>query len=186
MRVGRRWTAALEEHSAAVRAFRLAFESLAMDEWLRVPAPGKWSAAAVVLHVCRAYELGNDAAVGGSSMRLLVAPPMAWMARTFALPVFLRTGSFPRGAEAPAEVIPDLGEARQLTPATAVERLRRASDATAGALLVAARDNPALRVTHAYFGALTPLATLRLLSAHTQHHARGLARVASKDAGRRT
>jgi hypothetical protein len=33
-----------------------------------------------------------------------------------------------------------------------------------------------LRVQHACFGPLTPRATLRLLSAHTRHHARALGR----------
>ena len=36
-------------------------------------------------------------------------------------------------------------------------------------------QRPAPRVAHAYFGALTPHAALRLLSAHTRHHARALA-----------
>jgi hypothetical protein len=36
----------------------------------------------------------------------------------------------------------------------------------------AGRSSP--RVVHAYFGAIAPRRALRLLSAHTRHHARGL------------
>ena len=170
----RRWTAALVEHETVVRAFLTACQGVASADWQRAPAPGKWSPAAVVLHVCQAYELGRDSVASGPSMRLRVAPPVAWFSRTLILPVILATKRFPRGATAPAEIVPDAAEARLLLPDAAATRVQRVSEQAAAALRRAAGERPVPRLTHAYFGALNPLATLRLLSAHTRHHARRL------------
>ena len=175
MRDDRRWTAAMAEHETAVRAFMAACERVAPGDWQLSPAPTKWSPAAVVLHVCKAYELGRDAAKGGRSMRLRVSRPFAWFSRTLVLPVILATNRFPRGAAAPIEVVPDAAEARLLMQDASAARLQRAADQAALALREASRERPALRFTHAYFGPLSPQGTLRLLSAHTRHHARGLA-----------
>ena len=171
----RRWTAAVVEHETVVRAFLTACRGVAPADWQRAPAPGKWSPAAVVLHVCQSYELGRDSVAGGPGMRLRVAPPVAWFSRTLLLPVILATKRFPLGATAPAEVVPDTAEARLLLPDAAAARLQRVSKQAAVALRRAAGERPAPRLTHAYFGALNPLAALRLLSAHTRHHARRLA-----------
>lgn len=162
------------EHEIAVRTFLAACQEVTPANWQRAPAPGKWSPAAVVLHVCQAYELGRDAVAGGPGMQLRVAPPVAWFSRTLILPVVLATRRFPQGAAAPAEVVPDAAEARLLLPDAAAARLQRVAEQAAAALRRAAGERPAPRVTHAYFGALNPHATLRLLSAHTRHHARGL------------
>ena len=175
MRDERRWTAAMAEHETAVRAFVAACERVAPADWQRSPAPMKWSPAAVVLHVCRAYELGRDAVTVGASMRLQVSRSFAWFSRTLVLPVILATNRFPRGAAAPIEVVPDASEARLLMQDASATRLQRVADQAALALREASRERPALRFTHAYFGPLSPHGTLRLLSAHTRHHARGLA-----------
>lgn len=173
----RRWAAALAEHEAVVRAFQAQCAAIAPGDWQRSPAPGKWSPAAVALHICRAYELGRNAAAGGSSMRMLVPPAVAWLARVLLLPFFLATKTFPRGARAPAEVVPDAAEARALQQSAAAARLERVSREAAAALRAAARMRPVPTARHAYFGVLTPYAAMRLLSAHTRHHARGLAAV---------
>ena len=165
----------MAEHETIVRAFMAAIHDVAPAHWQRAPAPGKWSPAAVVLHVCLAYELGRDAVVRGASMRLRVAPSAAWLSRTLLLPVLLATKRFPRGARAPSEVVPNDDEARQLSRDVAIARLQRAAAEAAATLRRAAGERSTPRVMHAYFGALTPYTTLRLLSAHTRHHARGLA-----------
>lgn len=173
----RHWKLALAEHETAVRAFLAACERVAPGEWQRAPAPGKWSAAAVVLHVCRAYELGRDAAAGGPGMRLQVSPRVAWFSRTMVLPVILATKRFPRGVVAPAEVAPDGAEARLLTQDAAAARLQRVAHQAAQALSHAAAERTAPPISHAHFGSITPHAALRLLSAHTWHHCRGLATI---------
>lgn len=170
--VERRWTEALFEHETVVRAFLAKCRAIPEADWHRPEVPGKWSPAAVILHVCRTYELGRDAAAGGTGMRLLVAPSTAWLARTILLPFLLATTRFPQGANAPAEVVPDLAEARMMSPDAAAARLLHATQEAATALRRAGGEHQVLRITHAYFGPLHPRSTLRLLSAHTRHHTR--------------
>ena len=171
----RRWAAAIAEHEVAIREFQAECEAIAPGDWQRVRAAGKWSPAAVALHVCRAYEFGREASAGGASMRMLVAPPVAWFARVVMLPVLLATGRFPRGARAPREVVPDFDEALARSQREAVVRLEQTAREAAAALRAAARRRPMPTARHAYFGVLTPYTAFRLLSAHTRHHARGLA-----------
>ena len=175
MRVDRRWDVALDEHDTAVRELRSVCERIPTDRWHESPAPGKWSPSDVVLHLCRAYELGRDAANGGPGMRLRVSPSRAWALRTLLLPVILLTRRFPQGVRAPAEVVPDAATSARSTPDVAIVRLERAAHEAAIALRRAADTRPVPRMMHAYFGALTPHAALRVLSAHTLHHVRGLA-----------
>ena len=171
----RRWADAADEHARAVRAFVDAMVRVPELRWHTPRAAGKWSAAALALHVCQAYEFGRDAVRNGTAMRLKVPAPVAWISRVVVLPVLLARDRFPPGAEAPAEVVPDLAEAAQLGRDALAARLRCSAADALEALQRAAREAPALRVTHAYFGPMPPLQTLRLLSAHTCHHARGLA-----------
>ena len=171
-----RWTAAAVEHDEAVRAFLDAMALVPADAWQRPRAPGKWSPAALALHVCRAYEFGREAVTTGAAMRLKVPPAAAWVSRVAILPILLALDRFPTGADAPGEVLPDLDEAARLTPSLLATRLQ----ATAGEALTLLRDTartrPSSRCTHAYFGPLRPLTTIRLLSSHTRHHAKGLLR----------
>ena len=95
------------------------------------------------------------------------------------LPAVLATHRFPRGARAPREVVPNLDEASLLPPHAAIRRLSDSAEQAAEGLRLAAARRPVPRVTHAYFGPLAPLATLRLLTAHTVHHARDLTALAS-------
>jgi hypothetical protein len=174
-----RWSVALAEHETAVREFLAACDRIPPDKWQRSAVPGKWSTAAVVLHVCRSYELGRDAAAGGPGMRLKVSPRAAWISRMLILPAVLATQRFPRGARSPREVFPDVAEASLLLQDVAIRRLGEVAKQAAEGLRHAAARRPVPRVTHAYFGPLAPLATLRLLTAHTVHHARDLTGTAS-------
>ena len=127
------------------------------------------------MHVCRAYELGRDSAAGGPGMRLLVRPRRAWALRTLLLPVILSTGRFPRGVPAPREIVPHPIASEQLSREGLLASLALIAQQAVDGLRIAAEQRPHHRMMHAYFGALTPLVALRLLSAHTQHHARRLA-----------
>ena len=99
------------------------------------------------------------------------------MLRAIVLPVILFVDRFPRDVTAPREVRPDLAEARTTSRADAETRLERAAAAAARTL----RDAPAdATLRHAYFGALTPYQAIRMLSAHTRHHARLLRSAASR------
>lgn len=107
-------------------------------------------------------------------MRLRVSERFAWVLRTLMLPLVLATKRFPRGARAPAEIRPDPVEVRGLTQDAAAQRLERVAEEVAAGLHRVAREGGSPRFTHAYFGVLTPFATLRLLAAHTRHHERGI------------
>lgn len=151
-------------------------EQVPARSWQESAVPGEWSAAALALHVCQSYEFGVAAATGGAGMRMRVPRVAAWFARTLLLPRMLAAERFPRGARAPAEVVPDPAETRRLTPDAAITRLRRIAGEALHALQDADRHRPSVRITHAYFGPLRPLEALRLLSAHTRHHTAGIAR----------
>lgn len=172
----RGWIRARAEHREALARFASAVAAVPDRAWALPTAEGKWSPAAIALHVVRAYELGDVAMHGGPGMRLRVRPWQAWMLRRLVLPYVLATGRFPRGAEAPAEVVPDLGEASQLNATAASRRLDVAAAAALESIVSAGQRPRPPRARHAYFGELSPLATLRLLSAHTRHHASALRR----------
>ena len=160
----------------AVREVIAICERIPTGRWHQSPAPGKWSAADVVLHLCRAYEVGRDAANGGPGMRVLVSPARAWALRTLLLPVILLARRFPRGVRAPREVAPVGATSATSTPDEALASLERVAREAAVALRCAADSRPVPRLMHAYFGPLAPRTALRVLSAHTRHHARGLRR----------
>lgn len=172
----RQWAAALDEHDEAVRELITICERIPAGRWHQAPAPGKWSPSDVVLHLCRAYELASDAADGGPGMRLRVSSSRAWALRTLLLPMILLTKRFPRGVRAPSEVVPDAAASARSMPDVAIARLERAAREAAVTLRRAAETRPVPRLMHAYFGHLTPRAALRVLSAHTMHHSRALAR----------
>lgn len=108
-------------------------------------------------------------------MRLVVSPRYAWAIRIFILPWILTTTRFPR-ARAPREVVPSDHETASLSREAARARLTRAAREASDALRRADASPSAPKMTHAYFGPLSPHTTLRLLTAHTRHHARGLMR----------
>lgn len=174
----RRWAAARAEHDAEVAAYLRLVALVPDGAWHAPMGPGRWSPAALTLHLVRAYEFGRDAvapdavATRAVRMRLRVPPAAAWLAGRLLLPALLALRRFPRGAEAPAEVAPDLARAAALGPTEAAAWLARAAADAVDALAAAPRGTS---VVHAYFGALPARRALRLLSAHTRHHARGLA-----------
>jgi hypothetical protein len=169
------WHSASREHDLALRSFVKACERIPSERWRRATSSDGWSPAEVVVHVCHAYELGRDSAAGGPGMRLLVTPRRAWALRTLLLPVILSTGRFPRGVPAPREVVPDRVMSRRRSREELFASLARVARQALDELRIAAEQRPNHRIMHAYFGALTPLDALRLLSAHTRHHARRLA-----------
>jgi hypothetical protein len=172
----RRWKLALQDHRRVVETYLAGVARCPDESWQLEPAPGAWSPAALTLHVAGAYEMGCRALAGGESMRLRLPPWRAWVLRKTLLPVLITRQRFPR-VRAPKEVQPDLDVARGLTRAAASRRLEEAAAAAALAFPAADRMPGAPRVTHAYFGALSPYVALRFLTAHTAHHTAGLTRL---------
>jgi hypothetical protein len=174
------WTRALTEHGSALDVFIARIEAIPEAAWHQERAPGKWSPAALALHVIDSYRLGHEAIrSGGGGMRLRVAPWKAWIGRTIYFPAMLALGRFPQGAPAPSEVRPDLDAATRLDRRDAVITLRRVADDAVAALIA---SPPSTRFVHAYFGGLSPRMTLRLLGAHTRHHADGMVAAGSAEA----
>ena len=165
-----RWRFALTEHEQVLGEYLLLARTFPEERWQREPSPGRWSAAALTLHVADAYRFGYDAASGGAGMRLRVPRLVAFLSRTMIFPVMLWRKTFPREAPAPREVRPDLALAHTLTRDDLIDRLVH----DASRAMIALQQPHATRVTHAYFGSLSPYQALRLLSAHTRHHAMGL------------
>ena len=111
-------------------------------------------------------------------MRLVSPPVVAWLSRTLLLPVMLRLRFFPPNAPAPRELRPKEADTADFTRDELIARLLMSADRATSALREADGRRPSIRVMHAYFGALRPLAAFRLLTAHTRHHARlGMARL---------
>lgn len=160
----------MEEHADVLEDYVRTAQAFSDEAWRRAPAPGRWSAAALTLHVADAYQFGHAAASGGSGMRLRVPALVAFVSRTVVFPVMLWRKRFPREAPAPSEVHPDLDLAHTLTRVAMLHRLRE----NARQALDTLQRPDATRVTHAYFGSLSPYQTVRLLTAHTRHHTTGL------------
>ena len=184
-RRARAWARAVADHDAALAEMRLAVERLPPERWGTPVAEGKWSPAEEALHVTIAYEFACANVAGGAGMRPRVSAIRAALLRWFLLPRILRTGRFPRDVRAPREVRPAGEEAHALAPAALLVRLERAAGSAAASLAAAASRAPSVRMDHAYFGPLRPLPALRMLAAHTRHHARRLGRVADAAAGER-
>ena len=168
----RAWAVALEEHEQVLTEYMARLRSVPMGRWYEPVAEGKWSPAEEALHLVLAYEIGLSGAIGGDGMRMVASPAWAWLSRSVVLPVMLHTQSFPRGAAAPREVRPASRDARSLSKEALEVRLRQVATDAAKALRTADGRKPSPRLVHAYFGPLTPLTTLQLLSAHTRHHTR--------------
>jgi hypothetical protein len=104
-------------------------------------------------------------------MRLLGSRLQRWLLRQTILPRLLAGKPFPPGVRAPKETRPrDV----QQDCATALATLDSLSQAFIEALTTRAAAGT-IRLTHAYFGHLSPGQGLRLLIVHTRHHARQLA-----------
>jgi hypothetical protein len=176
------WLDAEREHAESVAAFLLAASCVPDDKWHLPLGPGRWSPAEFVLHIERSYALGREAVLRGATMRPRASRPVAWLARTLLLPLMTRTRRFPRGARAPREVVPDAAEARAVAREALAVRLQSAAADALRELRTRSADG-APCFTHAYFGPLSAYQTLRMLSAHTRHHAGHLAppRLRGKD-----
>jgi len=175
----RQWAAATSEHDEALGDFIGHVQRVQPDHWWLSTKAGKWSPAEEALHVVIAYEIGSGAVAapdGDGGMRMLVSPARAWLSRHLLLPLILMTKQFPRGAKAPAEVVPSLPEAATLSAAVVSARLVRSAREAVDALRRSSERATPRRFVHAYFGPLDSLTTLRLLSAHTRHHTRHFAR----------
>lgn len=170
-----RWQAAERGHAQAVAALLVAASLVPDHKWAEPLGPGRWSPAQVLLHIEQSYRIGDEALRGGAGMRVKTSPLVAWLGRAIVLPLMTLTRRFPRNAPAPRELRPDAAEAHAIPRLELTTRVQQAGTQALATLRETVAAGRRARVPHAYFGALTPYQTLRLLNGHTRHHAKLLA-----------
>lgn len=170
-----RWQSAERAHAEAVAALLVAASLVPDHKWAEPLGPGRWSPAQMLLHVEQSYRLGHDALLGGAGMKVRTSGLVAWVGRTIVLPLLTLTKRFPRNAPAPRELVPDAAVAHALPRTELTIRVQSAATQALGTLREAIASGSRVRVQHAYMGQLTPYQTIRLLNAHTRHHAKLLA-----------
>jgi hypothetical protein len=168
------WTSLISEHDVAVDQFVAAARCFSLDAWTRPLAPGKWSPAEITSHVFEAYRVLRSELDGSAGMRMLGSSLRRWILRRTMMPRLLAGRPFPPGVRAPREIRP---REIQDDTALALAMLKSQAQAFTRELTSRAGAGP-VRLTHAYFGALTPRQGLQLLTVHTRHHARQLATAA--------
>jgi hypothetical protein len=163
----------MADHAATVDQFVQVVRRLPPQTWSRPLGPGKWSPAEVTSHVIEAYQVLRSELGGAAGMRMLGSPFRRWLLRHMTMPGLLAGRPFPSGVRAPRETRP-----REITknPAEALAALTSSAEAFTQELTTRAAAGP-VRLTHAYFGPLSPRQGLQLLTVHTRHHARQLTAV---------
>jgi hypothetical protein len=141
--------------------------------WMRPLAPGKWTPAEVTSHVSEAYRVLRAELGGDAGMRTLGSRFQRLVLRHTMLPRLLTGRPFPPGVRAPREtrpreVVEDPGTALATLASLAAEFAEELTNRAGGG---------SVRLTHAYFGSLSPEQGIKLLTVHTRHHARQLAAV---------
>jgi hypothetical protein len=164
------WDSLLADHSNAVAEYMTAAGRFASPDWMRPLAPGKWTPAELTSHVTEAYRVLRAELGGATGMRLLGSRLQRLVLRYTLLPRLLAGRPFPAGVRAPREtrpreIVEEPGDALSMLGDLAEAFIRELTTRAAGARI---------RLTHAYFGPLSPRQGLRLLTVHTRHHARQL------------
>jgi hypothetical protein len=176
------WSSIIAEHEATVAAFGEHARRSPPARWLVPPSAGKWTAAEETLHVVLAYEVGLETVRGTRELRRRATPARAAVLRWLVLPIILRSDWFPR-ASAPREIRPVNLTPEEASVESLISRLERAGASIAEELRSAERDGSSVRIAHPYFGPLALKEATRLMSAHTRHHMRQMARRSQQSGG---
>ena len=167
----REWDAEVAAHRHALEELLAAAAAVPSAVWNTPRAPGKWSPAQVAEHVRVTYAAVLSELGGGQGMRLRTSWLKRTLLRRLVMPWMLRTRRFPKGAPAVREIRPGDGP---FDRAAVLAGLRAEGERFLTA--VAALDPGRFAgITHPFFGRMEPVAGLRLLTLHTQHHQAQLA-----------
>ncbi len=166
---------AVEEHRRAVADCVAAIRAVPRDDWGRSARPGGWTRAEIAEHLAVSYAPPLSELAGGPGFAIRLPWWKRLALRWTVLPK-IRRGDFPRGAPAPREIRPS--EASP-DPERAAVRLSEQVAAFLDGLERACRERR-VRLTHAYFGMLSAVDALRVLTSHADHHRRQLASPAGR------
>jgi len=173
------WQVLAEDHRAALGQFLATARRIPPQLWTTPLAPGKWSPADITSHLAQSYRVLRAELAGGEGMAIRLPYWQRWILRRRVLPGILAGHGFPLNARAPKETRPrdHLTDAR--------EALRILADEAEGFAreLAARASSERVRLTHAYFGAMSARQSLQLVTVHTRHHARQLERIPREIAG---
>ena len=139
-----------------------------------------WTPAQQVNHVVLTYRAMTHDVRDGRRAEFIGTEQQRRRWRLLGLVQIYLRGTLPAGAPAPREVRPpDYSPDR----ATLLGELRLVLDEFERTMRSAARDRPAHRVAHPYFGWLSLRQAVRISGVHTRHHAAALERSVSGRAG---
>ena len=173
------WQALAEDHRSALGQFLATARRIPPQSWTTPLGPGKWSPAEVTSHLAQSYRVLRAELAGGKGMALRLPYWQRWMLRRRILPGILAGKGFPANARAPKETRPrdNLTDAREALRILADEAEGFAQELTARA------SSERVRLTHAYFGAMSARQSLQLVTVHTRHHAHQLEGIPREIAG---
>jgi uncharacterized damage-inducible protein DinB len=155
----------LQRHREAVASCAAAIRAVPASAWTRERAAGKWTPAQIAEHLRIAYDPLLSEVGGGTGMALRLPWWKRRLVRWRFLGLILR-GGFPKNAPAPREIRPT---GHSASPEEAAQRLSENAEQFLDRLGEAARRGP-VRLTHPYFGGLSTLQILQLLTSHARHH----------------
>lgn len=164
------WTELLNDHARAVQEYNAAAGAVTPGAWMEPLTPGKWSPAEITAHVSEAYRVLTAELAGDAGMRLLGSRLQRLVLRHTVLPRLLAGSPFPPGVRAPRETRPREILADRGAALSALVHLAESFTRE----LTAQSTRRTIRLTHAYFGPMSPRQGLALLTVHTRHHARQL------------
>jgi hypothetical protein len=162
-----RWTDALELHETAAADLVCAAEAIAADAWDQPRLAGKWSSAQIVMHLILAYEVLLRDLAEGAGMALRTTATKRLFFRLTVLPRLLSGKRFPAGVRAPREA--RVGRVSDPQPEL-IARFSGLATQFHQAVQAAHLERPRIRLTHAYFGALSLEDAVRFCAVHIRHH----------------
>jgi DinB superfamily len=169
MTAAERLARAAGDHRRAVGECAATIRAIPLGQWTVARAEGKWTPAQIAEHLRIAYEPVLSELAGGNGFAVRLPAWRRRVLRWTVLPFILR-GRFPKGAPAPREVRP---EGFSASPEEAGRRLTERSEEFLARLAEAAGKG-SVRLTHPYFGKLSGLEVVTLLSSHARHHRKQL------------
>jgi DinB superfamily len=171
------WQSRCEDHEREISRFLRDADRLDDVAWTRKPAPGKWSPGQIAEHLVLSYAAMRRELAGGTGLRLRSRFWRRLLIRWRFLPVVLKERRLPAGAPAVREIRP----AEEPRPRAVVTGDLRDQATLFEQELGRARAAGGGRLTHPFFGRLSPAEALRFVAVHAAHHRRQIPGAAEGD-----